>query len=128
MDQQRYAKDYLPQWDGEPAGLQRWKEAVKIFRLRNDLTKSKSYAAELIDGLSGAARIAAMQMEESFLLPIPEEAYLRDGQEWAKANTKGSDNLTSSLEAQFTASKPTVLGERLVNFFQTKKRIGENAV
>ena len=66
MDRQDYARDYLPKWDGDPAGLQRWKDVVNIFRMRNDLTKSRSYAAELIDGLTGAAKMSAMNMAEDF--------------------------------------------------------------
>ena len=42
---------------------------MKIYKLRKDLNKEISYAADLIVGLSGAARSAALHLSEEELWP-----------------------------------------------------------
>ena len=59
----------IPRWNGDPPGFKRWSQEEKIFRLRKDLGKEISYAAELIVGLSGAARSAALLLSEEDLWP-----------------------------------------------------------
>ncbi len=68
----------IPRWNGDPPGFKRWQQEVKIYRLKKDLNKEVSYAAELIVGFSGAARAAALQLTEDELWPqrmLMQEAY-----------------------------------------------------
>ncbi len=57
----------VPRWSGHPPGFKRWQQDVKIYRLRQHMTKEVSYAAELIVGLSGPARSATLQLTEDEL-------------------------------------------------------------
>ena len=59
----------LPRWNGDPAGFKRYHQEVRIYRLRKDMTRPLSFAAELVTGLSGSARICALQMPEAELVP-----------------------------------------------------------
>ena len=66
---ERDEHNHIPRWNGDTPGFKRWAQEVKIFRLRKDLNKEISYAAELIVGLSGAARSAALLLSEEDLWP-----------------------------------------------------------
>ena len=66
---ERHEHANIPRWNGEPAGFKRWSQEVKIYRLRKEMNKEISYAADLIVGLSGAARSAALQLSEEDLWP-----------------------------------------------------------
>ncbi len=59
----------IPRWNGDPPGFKRWQQEVKIFRLRKDMSKEVSYAAELIVGLTRPARTAALQLTEEEFWP-----------------------------------------------------------
>ena len=47
---ERDEHSHIPRWNGDPPGFKRWSQEVKIFRMRKDLNKEISYAAELIVG------------------------------------------------------------------------------
>ena len=68
-DRDRDEYNTIPRWNGDPPGFKRWQQEVKIYRLRKDMSKEVSYAAELIVGLTGAARSAALQLSEEDLWP-----------------------------------------------------------
>ena len=61
--------DEVPRWSGDPPGFKRWTQEVKIFKLRKDVGKERFFAAELIVGLTGPARTAALQLTEDELWP-----------------------------------------------------------
>ena len=81
MSEHRDELSTIPRWNGDPPGFKRWQQEVKICRLRKDLNKEVSFAAELIVGLSGAARTAALQLTEQELWPqraLMQEAHAID--------------------------------------------------
>ena len=129
----------IPKWNGDPPGFKRWQQEVKIFKLRKDLTKEVSYAAELIVGLSGPARTAALQLSEDELWPLDRmRAEARDEAELAEPDEEGNhpnprnvstkeanimsiDGLVRRLERDLLQSKPIQRGERMEAFFGSQK-------
>ena len=52
-DHERDRADIVPRWNGDPAGFKRWQQEVRIFKLRKDLSKEISFAADFGDGPVG---------------------------------------------------------------------------
>ncbi len=140
MGEHRAELSTIPQWIGDPPGFKRWQQEVKIFRLGKDMNKEVSYAAELIVGLSGGARSAALQLTEDELWPqrkimreAQDEADLADDFDDAGAraaprwvtnkevNYMAIDTLVRRLERDLLQSKPVQRGERMEMFFGTNK-------
>ena len=136
MDNDR-ERDQIPRWNGEPPGFKRWQQEVRIYKLRKDLSKEISFAAELIVGLSGPARAAALQMDEKELWPL-DELYEKAVQVAIEASTAGSEvlprdptnreinllaieKLMIRLERDLLQSKPVQRGERMETFFSTNR-------
>ena len=130
----------IPRWNGDPPGCRRWQQEVKIYRLRKDMSKEVSYAAELIVGLTGAARSAALQLSEEDLWPqytlmasAQDEADLaepndeegrRPNPRWVtnkEVNFMAIDTLVKRLERDLLQSKPVQRGERMEMFFDTNR-------
>ncbi len=130
----------IPRWNGDPPGFKRWQQEVKIYRLRKDMSKEVSYAAELIVGLNGAARSAALQLTEEDLWP--QHKLMRDAQDevdlaqdlddqgtrpnarWVtnkEANYMAIETLVKRLERDLLQSKPVQRGERMEMFVGTNK-------
>ena len=138
-DNYRDELNSIPRWNGDPPGFKRWQQEVKIFKLRKDLTKEVSYAAELIVGLTGPARTAALQLSEDELWPLErlraeaaEAADLADADEEGnqanprnvstkQANMMAIDGLVQRLERDLLQSKPIQRGERMEAFFGSQK-------
>jgi hypothetical protein len=104
------------------------------------MSKEVSYAAELIVGLSGAARSAALQLTEEDLWPqhwlmqaARDEADLADDLDeegtrprprWVsnkEVNYLAIETLVKRLERDLLQSKPVQRGERMEMFFGTNK-------
>ena len=137
---ERDEHSHIPRWNGDPPGFKRWSQEVKIFRMRKDLNKEISYAAELIVGLSGAARSAALLLseedlwpqytlmaaaqEDNDLLEAPAEGEVRLAPRWItnkEVNLMGIDTLVNRLEKDLLQSKPVQRGERMELFFGTNR-------
>ena len=129
--------DHVPRWNGDPAAFKRWQQEVRIYKLRKDLSKEVSFAAELVTGLSGPARAAALQLTEADLWPY--DSLLADAVQHAadqshddhvepvvpptmrEVNLKAIDLLVQRLEQDLLQSKPVQRGERMESFFATNK-------
>ena len=112
--------DYLPRWNGDAAGFKRYQQEVRIYKLRKDLSKEVSYAAELIVGLTGPARTCALQSPEEDLWPhdtLLNEARANgppDGEEEVidpvisvrSINLRAIDLLTRRLERELMSARP----------------------
>ena len=144
---ERDEHSHIPRWNGDPPGFKRWSQEVKIYRMRKDLNKEISYAAELIVGLTGAARSAALLLSEEDLWPqytlmtqaqdevdLMEHPDPTEGEEqrpaerpaprWVtnkEVNLMGIETLVKRLEKDLLQSKPVQRGERMEMFFGTNK-------
>ncbi len=116
-------EDYgaVPRWNGDPLGFQKYKEEVKIFTLRSELTKRKVFAADLVTGLSGSARASALTMTEDQLAPGRVNLKGDDLEGWYQMNTLGIKNLLDKLKADLMESASLQKGERMNEFFSTNK-------
>ena len=131
----------IPRWNGDPPRFKRWQQEVKIYKLRKDLSKEVSYAADFIVGLTGPARVAALQLSEEELWPLQalrdeaeEEAQLaqpdENGQQprarnvaMKETNMLAIDTLVKRLERDLLQSKPVQRGERVESFFGSQKYV-----
>ena len=140
-DDRRDDSSTVPRWNGDPAGFKRWQQEVRIFKLRKDLNKELSYAAELVVGLSGAARTAALQLDEESLWPydtIVRERQLEamsEGDDGGldphpsnrEVNLKAIDNLVRRLEAELMQSKPVQRGAMMASSSRLTSATGAKA-
>ena len=114
-------QDSVPRWNGDSAGFKRWQQEVRIYRLPCDLSKMRSYSAELVMGVSGAARTAALQLSNDVLCPFASDAGQIQPSSWKSMNQKGMQNMMEKFESELLQSKPIQRGERLSSSIATAK-------
>ena len=120
----------VPEWDGQSAGWQRYKDELRVWRLSVNLSSPYSMAARLISGLSGTARRVAIQMQEEQLLPFayhPEQegqmAQAQRAVDWSATNTAGVQNLLDHLSLHLQPQRVVHKGQTMNVFVRQQKAL-----
>ena len=140
QDRRRMAEDprddraRVPGWDGDPRFWRRYKDEVRIWLLAEKKDVDYSLAAHLIQRLSGAARRAALSLDDKLLAPVRARAAVVDEQgvvrqvEVEEDLTAGVKNVLNHLESCLTPEKSVRRGATMSDFFGSRKyyrRAGE---
>ena len=121
----------VPSWDGNQDKWEEFKEAVEMWTLAEDLERSYSVAARLVMRLTGPAKTVVKSMTGDQLHPTladdPIEGELTA--DWrSRRNRTGIQNVMRLLQEKLGITRPTLRGERLEEFFQTRRyhrKLGE---
>lgn len=114
----------IPSLDGHPSTWSRYKEAVHIWTLSENLDVKFSMAARLISRSSGAARRCCINMPKSELMPVrgQDAEYDADGVVVTAAADEdleaGINNVMERLHTQLQPEPLISRGEALTAFFK----------
>ena len=123
------SRAHIPRWDGNPATYPRFKEAVKIWKLGENLEVSYSVAARLVSSLSGSARRSVINLSETELFPELERHEDELLLEWrGRRNKNGIETVMLKLSTLLGAGEVVRKAQSLDDFFSSSKydrRAGE---
>ena len=114
----------VPTWDGNQDSWDEFRDAVAMWTLAEDLERSYSVAARLVMRLTGPAKTVVKTMPATDLHPTLADDVVEGEStaDWrARRNRVGILRVVEKIQAKLRVTRPTQRGERLEEFFQTKR-------